>query len=240
MGNTGSLSTRRAEVHHSSHLTTTLQLTSPAIIGQNLENPSAGTFFNWGRRGKPDELLEFRHCSDIYWAYWTRNNPNVKNLRIYGAHDVVNTETASLAFRALTTNGHEIIKPWPGASFDISTPAGLALIGSPIGSTIANLLLRHKAELGIKWIRKVEVFTNDARPDGIVPKRLEIHMFFHIEDVPEEEVEDPEKPKEGDKPKDGDKEGGLLSRRVGPKVQSRMVNVSNGGRNILREHVFKL
>jgi hypothetical protein len=61
------------------------------------------------------------------------------------------------------------------------------------------MILGHKAELGIKWIRKVEVFTNDARPDGIVPKYMEIHMFFHIEDVPEEEIVDPEKPKEGDK-----------------------------------------
>lgn len=96
------------------------------------------------------------------------------------------------------------------------------------------MLIGHKAELGIKWVRRVEVFTNDKRPDDIVPKYMEIHMFFHIEDVPVEEVIDPEKEKEENKP------GGVVGNGVGAKVQSRMVNVRNGGRDFVREHVFRL
>ncbi|KAF1920655.1 hypothetical protein BDU57DRAFT_435627 [Ampelomyces quisqualis] len=203
-----------------------------AIIGQNLENPVSATNWNWELPATPAQLPDLRFCSDIYWAYWCRNNPNVENLRIYGAHNVVNEETAALAVRALTKNGHERITPWPGISFDISGPDGQALIGSPIGSTIAHMLIGHKAELGIKWIRKVEVFTNDARPDGIVPKYMEIHMFFHIEDVPAEELVDPESEKE-------DKEGGMVERGVGMRVHSRMVHVRNQGRNVLREHIFR-
>lgn len=170
----------------------------PAIIAMNLETPLIGTKYNWPNIATHDQLPALRFCSDILWGYWCNNNPSVRNLRIYGAYNVVNDETASLAARALISNGHETLEPWPGVSFDRSSPEGQALIGSPLGATAAHLLLGHKAELGVKWIKRVEVFTNDKRMDGIVPKHKEMHLFFHVEDVPEDEVVDPEKEEEPD------------------------------------------
>jgi hypothetical protein len=68
-------------------------------------------------------------------------------------------------------------------SFDITNPEGQALIGSPIGAAVAHMLTGHKAELGVKWVNKVTIFTKDTRPDDLIPKTIEMHMFFHIEDV---------------------------------------------------------
>jgi hypothetical protein len=75
----------------------------------NLENPLVGTKYNWDRLAMSSELLELRFCSDILWGYWVHNNSNVKSLRVYGAHNVVNEDTAPLIVRALTKNGHERI-----------------------------------------------------------------------------------------------------------------------------------
>jgi hypothetical protein len=196
----------------------------------NLENPLVGTKYNWDRLATSAELPELRLCSDILWGYWMRNNQNVKSLRVYGAHNVVNEDTAPLIVRALTKNGHERMTGWPGVSFDIASPEGHALIGSPIGATVAHMLTGHKDELGIKWIKKVSVFTKDARPDGLVPKNMEMHMFFHIEDVPTEEIIDPEKDKDKEK---GPKDNGI-------DAAMRQVHIRNKGGNIVREHVFRL
>lgn len=164
----------------------------------NLETPLIGTKYNWPNLATRDQLPALRFCSDILWGYWFNNNPSVRNLRIYSAYNTVNDETASLAARALTSNGQETLEPWPGVSFDCNSPEGQALIGSPLGATAAHLLVGHKAELGIKWISRVEVFTNDKRPNGIVPKFKEMHIFFHVEDVPGDKVVDPEKEEDED------------------------------------------
>jgi hypothetical protein len=119
----------------------------------------------------------------------------VKNLRLYGAYKVLNKEASQLVARAFRKNGHESIDSWPGVSFDHTAPEGQALIGLPIGATIAHMLIGHKAELGVKWINKVSVFNYDANPDGSKPTLREVNIFFHVEDVPQIEIEGPEKDK---------------------------------------------
>lgn len=84
---------------------------------------------NWGRKASPDELPDLRYCSDIYWGYWVRGNPDVKNLRVYGAQNVVNDDTVLLAARALKEAKKEKLTAWPGDSFEATTDAGKALIG---------------------------------------------------------------------------------------------------------------
>lgn len=161
----------------------------------NLESPRESAPYNWKRKVSDDELPSLRFCSDIYWGDWCRDNPDVKNLRVYGAHNIVHDDATKLAARRFTQNGHEKLNPWPGVFFHIMSPEGQALVGSPIGATAAHLLIRHKAELGVKWIKKVTVFTDDAPPDRKAPKHKDMHMFFHIEDIPIEEITDPEKDK---------------------------------------------
>lgn len=100
----------------------------------NLESPGAAVVYpeNWGRKSEAGELPDIRFCSDIYWGYWSRDNLNVKNLRVYGAHNVVNDATSLLVSRAFKNKKIEKLTPWPGSSFDVTTEEGQALIGKSV------------------------------------------------------------------------------------------------------------
>lgn len=147
-----------------------------AIIAKNLGNPATSVFGAWHRQAAPGELPELRFVSDIFWGFWVRDNPNVKNIQVYGAYLVINERTVLLVSRALRNVHVNTLKLWPGTSFSAETEEGKALIGSPIGATIAHMLLSHKAELGIKHITKVTICTGDN------PFK-EMHIFFTIADV---------------------------------------------------------
>ena len=84
---------------------------------------------NWGRAADPTELPVLRYCSDIYWAHWIRDNPNIRNLRVYGAQNVVNDDTVLMTVGAMKITELHDLSPWPGTSFDASSPEGKALIG---------------------------------------------------------------------------------------------------------------
>jgi hypothetical protein len=100
-----------------------------AIIGLDLSNPRAGALEHWRRAPTDGELPALHYCADFYWQYW-RNNPNVKNLRIYGAHSVVNDNTVRLVSRAFKNLGLTALKRWPGVSFEAGTDEFKALIGT--------------------------------------------------------------------------------------------------------------
>jgi hypothetical protein len=59
---------------------------------------------------------------------------------------------------------------------------GEVLLGSPIGATVAFLLLQHKRELGVKQVTDVTIFRDGDEDDGAVPL---VHLLFGIYDVPE-------------------------------------------------------
>jgi hypothetical protein len=192
----------------------------------NYESPKLGTIYNWGdRKATASDLPDLHFCSDILWGWWVRDNANVKTLRMYGAQNVVNDETSLISARILKKNNADRLTPWPGNQFDASTEEGKALIGSPIGATIAHLLKGHKAELGIKHITKVTICTGDARPGFPPPKHTDLHVFFHIEDVP---------PDKGTGHKGGKNEG------TGVALDSRTLHVRKEGKDFVREHVFKM
>ncbi|KAH7388645.1 hypothetical protein BKA66DRAFT_511037 [Pyrenochaeta sp. MPI-SDFR-AT-0127] len=209
-----------------------------AIIGMNLDSPVNAVrdgHRSWGRAATPEELPAIRRCSDIYWAYWVRDNPNPKNLRIYGAYNVVNDATSLLAARAFRNNKIKELSKWPGAAFTADTDEGKALIGSPIGASIAHMLIQHKAELGIKHITKVTVITNDVPPETRfkVTPRPYLHIFFHIEDVPADKVTDDES---GEKME--------LDLAIAPKLEpdyeTKIIRALDKAKDILRVHTLRL
>jgi hypothetical protein len=143
----------------------------------------------------------------------------VRNVKIYGANHVVNTETVRLLAVANRNTGQRL-QQWPGTVFYTNANEGKALVGSPIGATIAYFLMQHKAELRRKHITKVTVVTNEMNAPFVV------HMFFHIEDMP------------SDGAGTMDAVDGALRKMV--KKDERVVRVSRDGKNMLREHVFRL
>lgn len=102
-----------------------------AIIAQNILNPAAAVAEgqNWGRKAAPGELPELRFCSDIYWAYWVRRNPDIKNLRVYGAQQVINPDTVLLTSRAFKNSKIDKLSPWPGKAFLHGSEELTALLG---------------------------------------------------------------------------------------------------------------
>jgi hypothetical protein len=78
--------------------------------------------------------------------------------------------------------------------------------GSPIGATIAHMLLGHKAELGIKHISKVNAVTSDPPGDG-----NDMHLFFLIEDVPADQVHEKKRGNHENKREDGKSGRGELA-----------------------------
>ncbi|KAJ4342391.1 hypothetical protein N0V87_001009 [Didymella glomerata] len=138
----------------------------------------------------PEDLPELQYGSDLMWGKWVEGNLNVKNLQWYVAHNVINDETSQIVPRALRNKLVPKLSVWPGTLFDKKEdPVEFqALIGSPIGGTIAIMLSQHKAELGNKEIYEVNVVTDEwsQKPN----RKTEMHMFFHIRDVPKDEGDD--------------------------------------------------
>jgi hypothetical protein len=195
-----------------------------AIIGTDIENPNEGAENNWKVKFSRDELPDLGYVSDIYWGYWFKDHPNVKNLRLYGIHNVVNDDTALLIARVLSTNKIDLLQRWPGHTFDHLSADGLVLMGSPIGRTMAHLIVGHKAELGVKRIHKIMLSTNDPMGSGKMPNHRDLHMFFHIEDVPQDSVA----------------KRASEAELSGIYVESRILHVRNEGRNLVSKHVFRL
>ncbi|KAL6708410.1 hypothetical protein ACN47E_002673 [Coniothyrium glycines] len=198
-----------------------------AIIAKNIQSPSVAVLesHNWGRAAAPGELPDLRFCSDIYWAYWTHNNPNVRKLKVYGAHHVINDETMLLATRAMKNKQVSKLSEWPGVSFSAEEDEGKALIGSPLGATIAHMLVAHKAELGIKHITKITIVTDTPKKARFGEKWIaDMHIFFEIADMPADRI-----------PKDEPDEK-LSPRVVGGLEGSRTLRIHSRGRHILRVH----
>jgi hypothetical protein len=88
------------------------------------------------------------------------------------------------------------------------------------------MLIQHKAELGIKRVSKVTVVTNEPSPKKNRKLNKEMHIFFSFEDVPADSVT---KPGEG---------GETAVRREMGQVESKLLSVRDGGRNVVREHIM--
>jgi hypothetical protein len=63
--------------------------------------------------------------------------------------------------------------PWPGITYPAASDEGRTLLGTPNGSSVAYLLIQHKAALGHKTVDKITVFREGR----------DLMLLFHIADV---------------------------------------------------------
>ncbi|KAI4638163.1 hypothetical protein J4E93_010319 [Alternaria ventricosa] len=180
------------------------------LMAQNIESPSHAVrgMMGWGRPANPGELPELGIASDIFWGFWARDNPNIKNFRMYAAQHIINPDTCLLVARAMKNKGVKKLSPWPA---------------SPIGATAAYFLATHKADLGIKRISKVTVVTNVKSPSSNRRLDYNMHLFFAIEDVPQDAITEPSE------------EGAVAKRETG-RIDSKLISVRNNGTNLVRMH----
>ncbi|KAG9186291.1 hypothetical protein G6011_02847 [Alternaria panax] len=198
------------------------------IFGQNFLNPKVAAEDN-GLELTKEELPKLSIASDILAAYWLRN-PNPRNLKYWFGQDITNEETVPIIIKILVAHGYtEGIPVWPGLQLDVPSDEALALLGLPIGSTVAFFLIQHKQELELKHVSSITIFRDlNARPD----LDAEAQLLFRIDDVPEDDVlpEDTEMLDEGTT-------GAHIRRSV--KRKDSMVGLDLG-RNISRMHEISL
>ncbi|RMZ69880.1 WD domain-containing [Pyrenophora seminiperda CCB06] len=149
------------------------------IIGIDFKSPRYAARLEWGHEPYEDELPRVKRVSDIMTAYWLRDNPTPRNLKYYIASNVLNKQTVLLLSKILVDRGHSLVPYWPGLTVGMWEDAGEALLGSPIGTTLAFLLAQHKAELGIKHVTDITIFRENYPPETSPA----IHILFRIEDV---------------------------------------------------------
>ncbi|KAF2794315.1 hypothetical protein K505DRAFT_361196 [Melanomma pulvis-pyrius CBS 109.77] len=135
---------------------------SPAYEGPNRSPPVT-------------ELPNLQHSSDIVFGQWTSiAQGNTKNIKYIVIWSLANMQSASAVAKALSNTNSEIGN-WPGASFNMDTPEGKALLGTPNGVGVGYMLAQHKAQLGKKTISKVDVFLHESTLIRASPC-----MVFHV------------------------------------------------------------
>jgi hypothetical protein len=71
-----------------------------------------------GGIAKDEDLPKLRYMSDLVWGKWVDNNPDVKNLRVYVVHNILNAETTTIISRAMRNKLVPKLSVWPGTVFN--------------------------------------------------------------------------------------------------------------------------
>lgn len=103
------------------YYTFTVNQADGVIFALDINSPQNAVKTHWRSRGVPakdEELPKLRYMSDLVWGKWVEGNTNVKNLRVYGVHNVLNTETTAIVSRAMRNKLVPKLAVWPGTSFD--------------------------------------------------------------------------------------------------------------------------
>lgn len=201
-----------------------------------------------------------RHASDIMTAYWLRNNPDPKGLKYYFALGIQNDDTNRVIASILLDKEIYDMPRWPGVNLDLASGywGFHALLGSPIGLTIAHILLQHKPELGIKHITEIVIFQQDevaqregANDESDPPddeedpedeemddedeEEVVVHLLFKIEDVPP-----PKEDEEMPDVKDDGKNGGQMVIRRDSRLGLGLIKTERTVGEGLRVHEFRV
>ncbi|KAF2828230.1 hypothetical protein CC86DRAFT_439187 [Ophiobolus disseminans] len=192
-----------------------------AIIGLYLDSPKSAASRNWYGNKKDPEIAQLPHLhalSDILWAFWNRDNSNVKNIKYFFMLGISNEETNQIVASCLHKAG-KTLSEWPGASFMTNTEEGHALLGSPNGGVFAYFLLQHKAELGHKTITKITIIRPESEEDTDF---VDPALVFHVADAADPPPDTAQMQK--NKRRDGHTVG----------------VVQQGKKNIVRTHKFQM
>jgi hypothetical protein len=194
----------------------------------DIKSPAKAARSLWRRAANPEELPHIRSFSDITWAFWNRAAAgNIQNIKYFFVTTIINTESnrhIREALKTLTPPRTEA-ELWPGSEFSMDTDAGKALLGSPIGRWAGYFLMQHKRQLGgNKFISKVRVFKSEK------PGSLAFFLFYVDEPGPE--------PSPKPSPRSSVVKSGGGARDIDG--ETKVVKRSADGKNIVREHVFRV
>ncbi|OJJ42119.1 hypothetical protein ASPZODRAFT_20765 [Penicilliopsis zonata CBS 506.65] len=123
------------------------------------------------------ELPELKNWSDVTFLVWKRlaavANTDINNIK-YVFHATISNGVTNLIINEAFAKSDKTLGDWANAvTFEMTTDAGKALLGSPNGSAVGWFIVQHKAAFGEK--RKVKSVTVWA--DG-----NDRNMFFTLND----------------------------------------------------------
>ncbi|KAH7410129.1 hypothetical protein DE146DRAFT_751841 [Phaeosphaeria sp. MPI-PUGE-AT-0046c] len=200
----------------------------------DVQGPKSEAKRLWGNANPSTaDLPALRALSDITWGLWNRDcasqQKSLNGISKILSVNIINDDTEAIVDEALSKlvmppgqQRPDDVPPWPGITFDTSSEAGVAILGSPNGATVGFFLAQHKQQLGNKYVPRITAFMSEG--DIWV-----LNLLMWIEDAPTPPPPPPP-------PMGLTGPGG--SAHMGNVSESRVVKRSADGRNILREHII--
>lgn len=105
-----------------------------AVVLMNVISAARSAESYWGKKPLTEELPKIRSTSDIAWGLWNRVAPeNLKEIKYLMVTLIMNRDTCDLIRAAYATlnSPQSETKVWPGTDFNMDTPGGQALLGTP-------------------------------------------------------------------------------------------------------------
>ncbi|EME87055.1 uncharacterized protein MYCFIDRAFT_77170 [Pseudocercospora fijiensis CIRAD86] len=132
-------------------------------------------------------LVPFRKWSDVVWvgreeasAKYKEDNAGdgnaVKNLEHVFQYNIVTESTEDILRMVTGQRDPKAVGVWPGVSYPIEEPQGLAVLGTVHGAGVAWMLSQHKEAMGVRAIDRINVFNCD-------PGAPCWCIYLHISDV---------------------------------------------------------
>ncbi|KAI4708029.1 hypothetical protein J4E89_007148 [Alternaria sp. Ai002NY15] len=154
---------------------------SGLIAMTNRQSPATSAQALWGLENPPpnDELPALKSSSDIMWGLWNLASPNnLRGIKYILSTPIINDETVAIIKKILQDNCLDLdeIMIWSGCEFGSDDPEYLALLGSPNGQAVGYFLAQHKAQLGGKYVSKINIFKGDD------PHMVAVCLLFTIDD----------------------------------------------------------
>ncbi|KAL8813753.1 MAG: hypothetical protein Q9223_000816 [Gallowayella weberi] len=95
-------------------------------------------------------LPPLHRLSDVLWAVWANEVYAPGNLRYFAFDGITNSQTQNLMIHIFQTRLNTIIVPWEKRlTFSLDSQEGKALFGSPLGVTLAWILIHRAEDLGM-------------------------------------------------------------------------------------------
>lgn len=146
---------------------TTNASTSPNGTPSSPPTPAAPNTCSRPSKKNPAALAKrippLNRQSDVLWAVWKSTTPFPADLRYIGRDIITNDDTRGVMndIFAQGPTGKPLL--WPGASFEIDTKEGQALLGTPNGLATAYILADRAAAMGRRSI-SVRIWAAETQP----------------------------------------------------------------------------
>ncbi|KAF1986537.1 hypothetical protein K402DRAFT_463472 [Aulographum hederae CBS 113979] len=131
-----------------------------------------------------------QRCSDVLFLAYQRmaewENQDIRKLRYVFRCSIINADTRAVLRQIMEAPNTPMrtLKGWRESPWiSIWNEQAMALLATPNGHGVAWLLINHKQSLGVKIVRRIKVFLNSTRDEGVTVD-MPWTMLLEIADWP--------------------------------------------------------